>query len=312
MVSSDDQVRGLLAQAYEALHKRNIESAIAVIEEALSVDFEHKEVLSALKLTNFWKDRFAALETIPDPFDCGEFLLDQWNMFIPFVERAGYVPEQSMYAIRYCVFGTALDCYEPLFESGGKRDAELSQRIGRCYKGQGNYEKAVEMYETAVQLQRDNPQILAELADAYALVNETSYAKVMFREAFFIDPQAICLECLESELIRRLIALVRQEGYEGRELVEWIPVFGVLKGVFSVKRELRSIEYGKLKQSVYGLEREIEQTGNDREILVPRLLNRYFWLIDHLSRSKDDRGKMDEVLLKIQQLDKSVYAKFNE
>ncbi len=308
---NDDRVEVLLSQAYDALHNHKIETAISIIEESLSIDFEHKEVLSALKLTNFWKDRFSALESI-DPYETGEFLLDQWGLFIPFAERIGTVPERCMYAIRYCVFGAALESYLPLFENSGKRDADLSQKIGRCYKGQGNYEKAVEMYEIAVGLKPDDPGILAEMGDAYALINETAYAKVMFREAFFIDAQAVRLENLESEMIRRLISAVEKDGHHGRAVVEWIPVYGVLYGVFSVKRELRSIEYGKLKQSVYGIERELVQSNSDTEVLVPRLLNRYFWLVDHLNSSKDDRGKMEEVLLKIQQLDKTVYAKFIE
>ncbi|AFG37586.1 tetratricopeptide repeat protein [Spirochaeta africana] len=309
---NDDQVEVLLSQAYDALHSQKIETAISILEEALSVDYEHKEVLAALKLTNFWKDRFAALETIADPFESGEFLLDQWGLFLPFAERIGSIPERCIYSIRFCVFGAALGFYIPLFESSGKRDPDICRKIGRCHKGQGNYEKAVELYEVAVGLKADDPGILAELADAYALVNESAYAKVMFREAFFIDAQSVRLDNLESEMIQRLAAAVRKDGHHGRSVAEWVPVYGVLYGVFSVKRELRSIEYGKLKQSVYGLERELAHNSSEAEILVPRLLNRYFWLVDHLNRSKDDRGKMEEVLLKIQQLDKAVYAKFIE
>lgn len=312
MVPNDDRVEDLLSQTYEALHSKEIETAISILEEALSIDFEHHEILAALKVANFWKDRFAALSAIPDPYDSGEFLLDQWRLFMPFVERIGSIPERCMYSIRFCVFGAAADFYWPLYEKSGKKDAEIGQKLGRCFKGQGNYEKAVELYESAVNVKPDSPGILAELADSYAFVNETAFAKVMFREAFFIDPQAIQLENLESELIIRLIAAVRAEGYSGRALSEWLPVYGVLFGVFSVKRELRSIEYGKLKQSVYGLERELSQMNSEKEILIPRLLNRYFWLVDHLNRSKDDRAKLEEVLLKIQQLDKSVYAKYIE
>lgn len=311
-MSNDDQVEVLLSQAYDALHTQEIETAISILEEALSVDFEHKEVISALKLTNFWKDRFASLVAIQDDFESGEFLLDQWGLFLPFVERIGVAPDRCMYAIRFAVFGKAIEYYSGLYSVSGKHDAELSRKLGRCYKGQGNFEKAVEMYENAVGLKPDDPAILAELADSYALVNETAFAKVMFREAFFIDPQAIHLENLESETISRLTAAVKDQGYSGRAIAEWIPVFGVLYGVFSVTRELRSIEYGKLKQSVYGLERELAQSSSDAAVLVPRLLNRYFWLVDHLNKNKDDRSKLDEVLLKIQQLDKSVYAKFIE
>ncbi len=128
--------------------------------------------------------------------------------------------------IKQFVFNAALACYlsaAPDAEQEGG-DPDVLLQVGRCCKGIGNYERAIECLEKANRERRDDARILAELADCYSLVNESRLAKAFFREAFFIDPQAVDLEGLESPLVRRLAARVRSRGIDGPALDEWIPV----------------------------------------------------------------------------------------
>ena len=127
----------------------------------------------------------------------------------------------------------------------------------------------------------------------------------------FRGASGIELHFLESEIIQRLISQVRALGFSGAELTEWIPVYGVLYGVLNVKRELRALEFGKLKQAIYALENEIRDVPDEtRSILVPRLINHYFWLIDHYVNVNDDKARINEVLLKIKLLDTDVYNRY--
>jgi hypothetical protein len=87
-------------------------------------------------------------------------------------------------------------------------------------------------------------------------------------------------------------------------------VYGAVFGVFNVKRELKAVEAGKLRQSIYQLENESREGGEDRATLVPRLINRYFWIIDYYIAAKEDRARIDEVLLKIRLLDQSIYKQY--
>jgi hypothetical protein len=104
---------------------------------------------------------------------------------------------------------------------------------------------------------------------------------------------------------------VMDRGYQDAELREWIPVYGVLFDVLNVKRELRSIEFGRLKQSIYELERELREETGAPELVRPRLINHYFWLIDHYKAVKEAQGKIDEVLVKIRSVDANVYHHYN-
>ncbi len=306
----EENVERLLHESYEKIKSHDMDRAINLLERALSLDFDHAEVVASLKIANFWRERQDTADSTSDTFEKGEYLLSQWRPFQAFLDRVGSPSEQSLYAVRHHVFGQALGHFERLLDDSAGRDIELLFRVGRCYKGVGQYDKALERLQAASKQRREDAEILAELADCYALVNEAQISKAFFREAFFIAPDRVDVWSLESEMIRRLIAKVRDLGYESPVLEEWVPVYGVLFGVFTVKRELRSIEYGKLKQSIYALEREQQDRNDNEDVLMPRLINRYFWLIDHYVSTGEDRGRIDEVLLKLRTLNPAIYQRY--
>lgn len=308
--STEDETTRLLAQANERIRHSDLGTAVSALEEALAVNFDSKEVVAALKYVNFWIEREKHVDCESHATERGEMLLSQWPVFEAFVARSGESYDACIHAVRHHVFGGALKCFTILMTDSENQDPELLLRIGRCHKGLGAFDDAVRYLEAAAAEKPADAEIVAELADAYALVNEEQMAKAFFREAFFLDAQQVHLEMLESEMIRALARKVKEQGFEGRELLEWLPVYGVLFGVFNVKRELRSIEYGKLKQSIYALEREMHEGRNRDGLIEPRLINRYFWLIDHLVSSRDDRSKIDEVLLKLRGLNARIYKQY--
>jgi tetratricopeptide (TPR) repeat protein len=279
--------------------------AVGQLERLLERDVSYPGAASALKCAAFWREREEE-EGPRDGFERGERLLAHWRQFLAFAERLADVPERCLFAIKRYVFSTALASY--LKEAGpdGGSDPDVLLRLGRCCKGVGDYERAIDCLERANREKRESAAILAELADCYSLVNETRAAKVFFREAFFIDPQGVDLAELESPLATRLAAGVRQRGLSGPEVAEWMPVYGAIWGVFSVKREMKPLELGKLKQSIFQLEKEIEQGRRVR----PRLLTRYFWLIDHYLMVGEPRRRIDEVLERIRELDPQVHAEY--
>lgn len=299
-----------LAQAYELIKEHRLAEALRLLEEALAEDFDNPEVVSSLKYLNFWKDRQEKVEEIGNRFERGEYLLSQWKLFQDFLHRVGTASERCIYSLRHHVFDTALQNYLAVYQDGTTRDSELLLRLGRCHKWKGDYEKALEFLQKGASERPDSAETLAELADCYAMVNEVQRAKVFFREAFFVDPQGIDLSNLESGLINRLIRSVREMGFRGDAVNEWLPVYGVLFGVFTVKRELRSIEYGKLKQSIYALEREHEAAPSPGDKVAARLINRYFWLIDHYVHTNEDSAKIDEVLLRLRGLNSQIYRQY--
>ncbi len=305
----ENRIAEIFEMAYQNLMQGLFTDATALLEKALEIDFEHPGVASTLKCASFWKERQERERSLSDTYERGELFLSQWKVFQAFSEGLGDVPERCTFAIRQYVFSTALKHYLQLSDGEPGGDPEVLLRAGRCYKGMGNYERAVEFLEQANREKRESAEVLAELADCYSLINETRAAKVFFREAFFLDPAAVDLSTLESPLFLRLAEKVRTLGVPERELAEWIPVYGVIWGVFNVKREMKPLELGKLKQSIFLLEKEIEG-GSAGPGLRPRLINRYFWLVDHYLSAGETRERIEEVLARIRELDPQVHGQY--
>ena len=304
----DDRVAPKIKNAYELFRCGKFDEAGAVLSEALALDFDRDEVVSALKCANFWRERAVKLEDIREDEKKSRYLFEQWDRFLEFSGRLKNVYEGGIYPIKQWVFGTALVYLKRQLEQRGKHDVELLVDIGRAHKGMGDYAHAAEFFEAASRQSKDDPGILAELADSYALINEIRAAKIFFREAFFLGPERIELKKLESLLICRLTEKVRGMGYELPDLLRWLPVYGNLLGVLSVKRELKPLEFGKLKQAIYQVEKEYEEEGDPA--LVPKLINHYFWLIDHYIAAKAERNKVEGVLAKLKDLDPAIYEKY--
>lgn len=305
LIFRDDASIQILNAVFLNLKDGAFAEAVALLEGLLERDVSYPGAASALKCAQFWREREQE-EGPRDGFGRGERLLAQWRQFLAFAERLADAPEQCLFAIKRHVFSTALASYLEQAGPDGGSDPDVLLRLGRCCKGIGNYERAIDCLERANREKRESAAILAELADCYSLVNETRAAKVFFREAFFVDPQGVDLAELESPLATRLAAGVRRRGLSGPEVAEWMPVYGAIWGVFSVKREMKPLELGKLKQSIFQMEKEIER---GRRVL-PRLLTRYFWLIDHYLMAGEPRRRIDEVLERIRELDPQVHAEY--
>jgi tetratricopeptide (TPR) repeat protein len=299
-------VEGFIQKAYDDLKASDAASALSALKTALKLDFEHPEVMYALKCLNWWLERIEHLAGFQDPFDRGGFILSQWKFYYRFLDRIGEHYDLCQYALRRFVYSRALSAFrERLGEGVNQQDPEILYQVGCCYKGVGNFEKALKYLGQAVRFKREGGAALSELADINALLGDSRAAKVLFREAFYQDPQGIDLRSLESDLILRLRDKVRERGYEGEELAEWIPVYGYLWGVFSIKRELKQVEAGRLRDSILSLENEFR--NRPRGPVKPRLINRYFWLIDHYENTREDPNLVEEIVLKIKILDPAIY-----
>jgi tetratricopeptide (TPR) repeat protein len=305
----ENEIIQILNKVYLNFKEGKFKEASILLEKALEIDFESTDVTNALKCANFWLEREDRLAAISGAYEKGEYYLGQWKVFNGFISRMERLSERCLFNIKYYIFGSALAHYLTLYNETDPSDPEILFRIGRCHKCQGNYESAIRFLELASQYRREDAAILAELADSYSLVNEDRAAKVFFREAFFLDSQAVEVSYLESPMMLRLTESLKDRFVEaGGELQEWIPVYGTIYGLFNVKRELRPLELGKLKQAIYQLEREIGGQRDSR--LRPRLINHYFWLVDHYLNSGEDRQKIEDVLGKIKELDPEIYNEY--
>lgn len=307
-----------LHQAFELLKEGKPAMAKPLLEDALADDLDNKEILFTIRCANFWKEEFLAVDNILLPFEKGERIIEGWKRFITgIVDLLDGSYEASIYAVRRGVFVQALENFQQHLDDPQQiLRAEAYRKAAFCHKQLGAFEVALTYLKEANTLldnitkREDAAPILAEMADCYALCGQDSYAKVFFREAFFLGANKIDLLFLDSELILRLVELVRQLGYPHRIMQEWIPVYGVLYGVLNINRPLRPIEFSNLKRDITSLENELQSSTSETSLLVPRLINKYFWLIDYYMNVNDDREMIEDTLRRIRLLNEDVYRAY--
>lgn len=296
-----------MTKAYELIESGKPDEAKQLLEDALTSELDNLDIVFAAHCCSFWLEPYESLSRL-DHFEQGECLVNQWNRFEQVLQKEEIISEKTVYVFKKAVFSHALEAYSSQLEDSNPQiRAETYRKTGLCYKKLGSYETALSCLTHANELTPGNAPVLAEMADCYALCGEDKMAKVLFREAFFVDAQKIDMRFLDSPIILLLKEQVEKKGFTGRALLEWIPVYGVLLKVFTVKRELRSLESGKIRQEIYARENELKDPKNDSTVITPRLLNLYFWLIDHYMMIKESVSKINEVLLKIKILDPAVY-----
>lgn len=291
------------------LYDGRMEESWDAFHDALVINFESDDAKSGMKIAGYWKERKKRLLTFEDSLEKGEFLLREYNCF-----KQKYIPDNTIVwnrgikSAEHWVFYTAYNSFKRYGElTSNEKNPDILLKQGFCSKIMGDYEQARNLLEEAVNICKDSSSILAQLADVYSLINEEKHSKLFFREAFFISPQDIDLDSLESIMIKKIIGELEYKDYSVNELKEWIPVYGTILGIFYVKKELKPIEVGLLKQSIYSIKNQIDIGDVNKGILVPRLINFYFRLLEHYVSVKGDKADIDEVLLNIKLLDQKIY-----
>ena len=297
-----------LDSVLEAFRNGDFVRAEAQAESALSIDFEHTGIQSALKSSLYWKDRLARSESLSGPEERGDFLLREWNGFLTrFRSYLDDPYESGLTAIQDWVFEAAATAFlEQVPFEEEPRQHDLVLKAARTWKALGAFDRAMESLDKVLQLRPEDAGALFEMADCLNALGETTKSRLLFREAFYWDAQAVNLDFVSTTVIQELAERLKSLDYSPSEVKEWIPVHAVVQGIFSSRRTLKSLEVGHLKQSINALKSEM----HDREpakLVLPRLLYRYFWLIDYYTSINENPKKIEDVLLNIKLLDSKIY-----
>lgn len=271
---------------------------------------------NALMVILFWKDCFAHYDLISNNSNDqkGHFLIRQWVLFYEGFKKLRPLLCDELSQLRYFIFEQASIQFKSIESSSIDIDHLLN--LSRCYKGMDDYKTARIYLEKCFSKNQKDPKILAEFADILDLSNEEKMAKVFFREAFFFGPENIDLAFIDSPIITKTIEKILEKEYdEISEVVlkNLIPIYGVIYGVLNIKRELKTIELGRLKQSIFEMERKPDKDS----VQKAKLLNHYFWLIDHIQVSNkgntvSSRDSISTVLQKIKLLDSRIYQYYTK
>ncbi len=308
----DDPLYVKQNKAHKYLEAGNFEEAQALFEQITKENPSYPGAYEGIKASKFWLSKKNKLKKINNSYDKGKLLLKEWRDFEKFLMRNGLKHGRVTASIQRFIFRGIIESFAQAYNEGIIPDTDILIQIGDCFKKLGNYEKAIEIYEYARSFNPEEPSLLAKLGDCYFSVDEAAKAKVLFREAFFIDPGQIELDQIESPFIHMLYQKTREIIQNNEFAIYWIPVIAEINGAFNVKREPKKGELEKLRNEIRKLEEEYRINKKRRQYIEPKLLNRYFWLIDTLKMLGGSRKEIEQSLQKINTINPEIFAKYLE
>lgn len=317
---ADDPKALKLNSATNHLRLGQFDHAAVAFGELFETEPDYPGVTTGIRTARFWANRMEHISGMEQGLEKGRFLKDEWNAFEDFLGEPDTDSQLPIQAVRTYIFTEAIHSFTRAYQETVAPDIHLIYDIGECYLNIRDYEKAIETFEYAWELQRDNSRILARLADAcYALGDEHDLrredrglhkkARLLFREAFLYEPTEIEIQRLRAPFIQALVQTVSGAGFVGKEIAAWVPIYAAIGHEFNIKRELEEHEVQRLSEQVHGLERQLSKAGGEVRILLPALLNRYIWLIDHYLIEKNDSLKVEILKKKFHDADPEMFER---
>jgi len=299
-------------RAHKMLEEGRFEETISLFENILKENQNFPGVADGVKSAKFWLNKNNRLKKYSTSYDKGRLLLKEWKDFEKYMSKNNFKYGRSIVAIQKYVFSGIIESFTKAYSEGIAPDTVLLIQIGDCFKKLGNYEKAIDIYEYARSFSKDDPSLLAKLGDCYFSIDETPKAKVLFREAFFLDAGQIELDLIESPFIHILYEKTLKYIKDADVSIYWLPIIAEISNAFNVKREPKKGELDALRNKIKRLEDEYNNNKKKRIYIEPKLLNHYFWLIDTLKIVGGSKKEIEQSLQRINEINPEIFAIYLE
>jgi len=307
----DDPNASRMKIAINQLRLGEFAEASQAFNELFETDPDYPGVMTGIRAAEFWKNRADQIASMELGLEKGKFLKKEWNRFEEFIQNHDEYNKLHIQAVRIYIFTEAIHSFTRAYQNTISPDISLIYDIGECYFNIRDFEKAVETFEYAWEFKRDNSKLLARLADAYFALSDSpeihKKSRLLFREAFLYNPEEIELDRIKADFIETLITTVREKGFIEEEVPLWLPIYAAIEHEFNVKRELEEHEVNTLSDQIYRLEQDLIKAGTNTKLILPSLLNRYLWLIDHFYIEERDSIKVEMLKKKFQDADSEIY-----
>jgi tetratricopeptide (TPR) repeat protein len=295
-------------KAHKMLEEGRFADAIRLFENIREENSNYPGVPDGIRSARFWISRVNKLNKYSNSYDKAKLLLKEWKDFEKYMIKNNVKHGRSTAAIQKYIFSDIIESFTKAYNEGVVPDTAILIQIGDCFKKLGNFEKAIDIYEYARSFIKEDPSLLSKLGDCYFSIDETSKAKVLFREAFFIDPGLIELDCIESPFIHMLYQKTEDQIKNPEVSIYWLPVFAEINRAFNVKREPKKGELEKLRTEIQKLEGEYISNRKKRMFIKPKLINHYFWLIDSLKIVGGSKKEIEDSLQRINEIDSDIFS----
>ncbi|MGL4562471.1 MAG: hypothetical protein ACRCVW_01265 [Brevinema sp.] len=259
-----------------------------------------------LKTTRFWQKRLDLFSY--NDHKSGSILFAEWEDFVDFCCEYHIKTYPVFLATKSYVFKKIVD-----FLSRASRDCDNSNReilvqLAYAFYEANMVDRSVETLEFVLGRfpDEDDFRVYTLLGEIYASVPSGDHpqkdlAVLMFNELFLKCVDDVDLTLIEYDPISVIAQMIHNDLFPENHIKYWIPIYGYLYGGLTVRRNLRYEEYKKLQEKISYFENEI-RNGDNLEVLIPKLLNIYFWVFDYYMYQMHTTGGATQIYRRVLEL----------
>lgn len=293
------------------IQKGNLQKTLEIMEDILSKNSKFTGVIETIKSVKFWQNRWTKAFQFAQGYDRAYYLLNEWENYNKFIISSHINYDKIIISLKNFIFKNIIKNLVYSYQQSDVPNIDVLLQIGEIFLNIEEHKKAIESMEYARLFKKKDPYLLSLLADAYFRADIIDKAKVLFREAFLYNPQKVQISKIKADFIHEIIENIKNEAELSSQLIlEWIPVYGVLLNIFNVKREINTDELSRLNMEIQELETEYYSKKFNNNLIIPRIINRYFWLLDYYSLQNINKEYIDIYLNKLKDINKSIYEKY--
>ncbi len=265
---------------YQCLREGNLGNAEDLTLKGMEEDINNQDFEKILKVIKFWQNRQELFK-----FDAGggETLIQEWDKFIDFCTNQRIDNKKAVISIKNYIYGRAVEFLIESYRLSPVPERDTLILLGQTFYEIGILDKAVETLEYALSMAAgdDNTRIYTLLGDIYYEIGETDSAMVMFNEAFLKFPQLVNIDNIEYPALKKIRTSIEEDGFRENEILEWIAVYGYLYEGLTARKKMEYNDYMEMKEKIIDYEKSLKIDKKVRNIIVPRLINFYLWLLDY-------------------------------
>ncbi len=303
-----------ISSALDLLKSGDFAQAQSVFSYVLRLRYDNEVAEFGIVTCKYWRVRYEQARSIREGIEQGSYLFEQWQKFEEFYKTRKRVCTNVVDAVMCCVYSWALEQFNKDLSAKKNSNVKLIYMCAMAYKKIGDYNNALQSFGQCLKIDDTDANVMAQLADTFMLIDKAQQAKLLFREAFSIDPEMVQLDQIECEMIKNLVQTVmRNEPSSDETLIKyWMIVYGWLNGELDCYRELTSGEVSKIKNDIRIIERDIDLSRNYDGFLVAKLLNKYFWLYDYYKLQNPNPNRLVEIENKMKKYSYNIYIIFKQ
>ena len=122
---------------------------------------------------------------VTDLSEASKHLFNEWKKFESFTKSIKNIQKKIITNIMFFIFNKALDAFKKDLRKNRLPDFETIFIIALSYKKIGDFNNAIKYFEESLILQNDNSNIIAQLADCYALIDQEVESTLIFFISYY-------------------------------------------------------------------------------------------------------------------------------